>query len=144
MRPFAAPLAVLLALAACHAGERNIPGDGNDHRPFSGIAADERLRFTGSEPFWGGEVAGGTLTYRTPETPAGQVVPVSRFAGRGGLSFSGVLDGANLLIVFTPGNCSDGMSDRIYPFVATLQLGEETRQGCAWSDKHPFREGKAS
>jgi uncharacterized membrane protein len=40
--------------------------------------------------------------------------------------------------MITPGVCSDGMSDRTYPFVATLRLGDETRNGCAWSENSPF------
>jgi uncharacterized membrane protein len=38
----------------------------------------------------------------------------------------------------TRGACSDGMSDREYPFTVTLQVGEEKRMGCAWTDKMPF------
>ena len=34
---------------------------------------------------------------------------------------------------------TDGMSERVYPFVVTLQLGEGERHGCAWSDRHPAR-----
>ena len=63
---------------------------------------------------------------------------VERFAGRGGISFSGELDGAELEMMVTPLACSDGMSDRAYPFTATLKLGEETRKGCAWTERQPF------
>ena len=40
--------------------------------------------------------------------------------------------------VVTPGECSDGMSDRTYPFTVTLLLGEEQRTGCAWTDLQPY------
>ncbi len=30
----------------------------------------------------------------------------------------------------TPLACSDGMSDRSYPFTVTLKLGEDLRNGC--------------
>jgi len=136
-----APALALLALAACQSGGPDgsvIPGDRGDDHPFSEVAADETLRFTGTEPFWGGEVTGETLTYKTPERPDGQAIAVSRFAGRGGLSYSGTLDGAAFTMAVTTGTCSDGMSDRSYPFVVTLQLGDAMRTGCAWSDKHPF------
>ncbi len=43
----------------------------------SGIRADETVRFTGTEPFWGGQVAGPTLTYSTPEDPDGTPIAVS-------------------------------------------------------------------
>lgn len=133
------PVPVLL-LAACQppgAGTA-VPGDTSDTRPYAGIAPEEVLHFTGTEPFWGGEVAGGVLTYATPENPQGAAIAVERFAGRAGLSFSGTLDGEALDMTVTQGSCSDGMSDRRYPFVVTLRLGGAMRSGCAWSDAHPF------
>lgn len=133
----------LLALAACHAGghdDATLPGDRSDDRPYAGIAETEVLRLAGNEPFWGGEIDGDRLTYRTPERPEGQHVTVQRFAGRGGLSYSGLLEGRDLTVAITPGTCTDGMADRTYPFVATLQLDGKTVNGCAWTDKHPYRE----
>lgn len=102
------------------------------------IAVNEAVKFTGTEPFWGGDVVNGKLTYATPDDPKGAVVPVSRFAGRGGLSFSGQLAGRSLTLAVTPGHCSDGMSERKYPFVATLRLGDVLRQGCAWTARQPW------
>lgn len=128
-----------LTLAACGpGGDSLVPGDKSDKQPFAGIGADEVLQLTGTEPFWGGSVSGGSLTYSTPDNPEGSLTSVERFPGRGGLSFSGELEGARLDLMVTPGTCSDGMSDRTYPFTATLKLGEETRTGCAWSQQHPF------
>lgn len=105
---------------------------------YDAIGPDETVHLTGTEPFWGGEVAGGSLRYTTPEDIGGTLIPVERFAGNNGLSFSGSLGGAALDLAITPGECSDGMSDRAYPFVASLQLGEESRSGCAWTDAMPF------
>lgn len=140
MRPVLPLLALPFALAACQPGSGggNVPGDRSDTQPFAEIAEDETVRFTGTEPFWGGEVADGEMTYRTLEQPRGKTIRVSRFAGRGGLSFSGTLAGRPLMLAVTPGICSDGMSDRSYPFVATLRLGETSRQGCAWTGARPF------
>ncbi len=129
-----------LALAACHAPGSDVPGDASDHRPYQGLAVGEVVRLVGTEPFWGGTVAGGRMTYTTPEEPQGQTVDVRRFAGRGGLSFSGALSGGPFTLAITPGDCSDGMSDRTFPFVATLEVGGEIRQGCAWTDRLPYRE----
>ena len=134
-----AALPALALLATCSGGEpaANLPG-GDDTQPFSGIAADETLRFTGTEPFWGGEVTGGRLIYSTMEDQEGREITVERFAGRGGLSFSGTLESNSFDMMVTPGRCSDGMSDRAYPFVVTLRIGEELREGCGWSQKQPF------
>lgn len=138
-------LPLLVALAACSpgtgetgAGGAPIPGDADSTQPYDGIAADEVLRLIGTEPFWGGTVGAGRLTYTTPENPEGDTIAVERFAGRGGISFSGTLGGQALEMAVTPAACSDGMSDRTYPFTVTLRIGGETRNGCAWSEQHPF------
>ena len=133
------PAILLLMLSACQSGaDGTLPGDRSDTQPFGEIAMDETLHFSGAEPFWGGDVTGERLTYKTPDDGDGQTITVSRFAGRGGLSYSGALEGAGFTMAVTTGKCSDGMSDRIYPYVVTLQLGDAMRTGCAWSDKHPF------
>jgi uncharacterized membrane protein len=128
----------LTLLGACHGPTSQMPGDRDDHQPWHAIAATESVRFTGTEPFWSGEVTGATLIYLTPEDQKGERIAVTRFAGRGGLSFSGRLTGGAVTLAVTPGDCSDGMSDRHYPFTVTLQIGSEVRQGCAWTDRQPF------
>lgn len=130
-------------LAACHRPMQDVPGDSGDQRPWHGIADDEAVRFTGTEPFWGGEVSGTRLTYKTPDKPEGETIAISRFAGRGGLSFSGSLAAGPMTLAITPSKCSDGMSDRVYPFMATLQVGADVRQGCAWTDRQPYSGGAA-
>lgn len=141
-----------LCLAAC--GESPEPPDGNSAplpgatasaggessrtEAFSRIAPEEIVRFTGTEPFWGGQVSFTTLTYSTPENPDGTTIEVERFAGLGGVSWTGEYEGAPFTLAVTPGQCSDGMSDRTYPYVATLQVQGEQRNGCAWSEQDPF------
>ncbi len=131
--------AALLALAACsQSSDGSVPGNGDDHAPFSGITTEETVHFTGTEPFWGGESSGQTLTYSTPENQDGATIAVERFAGRNGVSLSGELDGQPFVMAVTPGECSDGMSDRTYPFTVTLQVRGEQRNGCAWTDRTGF------
>ena len=131
-------------LASCGAEPAGVlPGDSGDTRPYAGVSENEAIHLTGTEPFWGGDVVGGTFSYSTPENIDGTPIAVSRFAGRGGVSFSGELDGRSVDLAVTPGECSDGMSDRTYPFVATLKLGEETRNGCAWTDAQMYEGGPA-
>ena len=130
----------MLLLAACQPGDASsaqgagAPGDTEDTAPFDGIAADAVLRFTGTEPFWGGNVVGETLLWSTPENIEGEQIAVTRFAGRGGLTFSGTLGGQAFDMAVTPGECSDGMSDRTYPFVATVKTGAQQWNGCAWRE----------
>jgi uncharacterized membrane protein len=105
---------------------------------YNGIGERETVHFTGTEPFWGGEVSGASLTYTTPEHLDGVAIPVERFAGRGGLSFAGSLDGARFEMTVTPLECGDGMSERTYPFTVTLKIGEDMRSGCGWTERQPF------
>jgi uncharacterized membrane protein len=116
--------------------------DAASSEAYDGIREDETVHFTGTEPFWGGEVSGSSLTYTTPEDPDGAKIAVERFAGRGGLSFTGTLEQADFEMTVTPLDCSDGMSDRSYPFTVTLKIGEDLRNGCGWTDRQPF-EGPA-
>lgn len=121
-----------ILLTGCGQGEgANVPGDTTDGSAYSGIPEDAVITLNGTEPFWGGTVARGSFTYTTPENIEGTPIAVTRFAGRGGLSFSGELDGQQVDLAITPGDCSDGMSDRTYPYNATLQIGREQRYGCA-------------
>lgn len=132
------PLAAL-ALAGCSRGEDPGPGSLQD-TTFADIAPAEVIHYAGTEPFWGGAAGGGVATYSTPENPDGSEFPVERFAGNNGLGISGRLDGARFDLTITPGECSDGMSDRSYPYTATLLVGGEQRLGCAWTDSRPFSE----
>ena len=83
-------------------------------------------------------MSGSSLTYKTPEDQDGTTIAVERFAGRGGIAFSGLLGGAAFEMTVTPLACSDGMSDRTYPFTVSLEIGSDRRNGCAWSEQHPF------
>lgn len=135
MIPRLPPFAVLLLLAACAKSDDSIDPEG---RTFDAVAPGEIVTLTGTEPFWNLRIASGTATWTTPDSPDGTRFAVSRFAGNNGLGFSGTLDGQPLTATLTPGNCSDGMSDRTYPFVATIALGGETLAGCGYTDRQPF------
>ncbi len=150
MLMFAAPL----ALVACNnarapadsaegspvttAAGTKVPGDASDMRAYDGIRIGETVHLTGTEPFWGGQVAGATLTYSTPDSPDGVPITVERFAGRAGVSWSGTFEDKPFRLAVTEGQCSDGMSDRTYPFTATLIVQAEQRQGCAWTERRGF------
>ncbi len=132
------PALALLAACAPETSDGNLPGNMQDEQPFAQIGEGEVIRLNGTGPFWGGEVSGSVFTYSTPDNIDGQAIAVTRFAGRGGLSFAGEVDGASVDLAVTPGECSDGMSDAIYPLTATLQIAGEQREGCGWSDAHPM------
>lgn len=92
------------------------------------------LRLVGTEPFWGGTTEGRCVTYSTPEDQAGTRVWARYRARAGGGEWAGELGDAPFVLRTGPapeGGCSDGMSDRRYRWSATIQVGGETRQGCA-------------
>jgi uncharacterized membrane protein len=105
---------------------------------FDAVAPEEAVTLTGTEPFWNFRIETGEGLWTTPENQPGTRLTVTRFAGNGGLGFTGTLDGQPLTATLTPGECSDGMSDRRFPFVATIALGGETLAGCGYTTSQPF------
>ena len=124
-----------LGLYACFSGAEDAPGD---VPAFDGIAEDEVITALGNEPFWSARIEGDTLSYSTPDNIDGDQIDVTRFAGNGGLGISGELQGAQLNMAVTSGECSDTMSDRTYPFTVTLTIGEAQLNGCAYTDQQPY------
>ena len=129
-------LSTLPAGCTGHADDNRITAE--EAQPYDGIAAGENFYFGGTEPFWGGEIRGEMLTYSTPENIEGTQITAKRFSGMNGLGFSGKLGSQSFDMAVTEGECSDGMSDRTYPFTVTLKLGDEIRNGCGHSDSNPF------
>jgi len=142
-------IALTCALAACNSSGGQNSSSGNltsDSKPgnaFGAIGEGEVLRFTGTEPFWGGTVSGDTMNYTTPENPDGTTFAVQRFAGNNGLSFNGAMGNQPFDMAVTHAPCSDGMSDRTYPFAVTLRISGDVRHGCGWTDASPFEGPKA-
>lgn len=132
------PLAPLMLLAACGGNETADGTITKEGDSFAAITEQETFHFTGTEPFWGGTVTGTTLTWNTPENPEGETVPVQRFSGNNGLAYTGELGPAMFDMAVTKASCSDGMSDRTYPFTVTVQISEQVRRGCGWTEAKPF------
>lgn len=112
-------------------------GIDRESQPFNAVAPDEAVTLVGTEPFWNLVIEGEEGLWSTPENQPGTRFAITRFAGNGGLSFSGELDGQPFTATLTPGQCSDGMSDRDFPFVATVALGEDTLKGCGYIATQP-------
>jgi uncharacterized membrane protein len=136
MQPRPLMFAVLCFAAACTPGQTD--GIDPEGKAFDKVAPEEAVTMLGTEPFWNISITGTTARYSNPDHPEGYEFPVERFAGNGGLGFSGKLAGAPVTATLTPGECSDGMSDRTFPFVATIALGGETLKGCGYTDSQPF------
>lgn len=106
-------------------------GSGPSSEKGEALALPARLRATGTEPFWGADIEGATLTYSMPDFPAGAKITVARRAGPDFVEFTGTLDGKPLTLRVVAGPCSDGMSDRVYPYAVTREIGPDMERGCA-------------
>ena len=97
----------------------------------------EQLKITpvkaiGTEPFWGARIEGRCVTYSTPEDQAGTRIWARFNPGPDGGVWVGTFQGKPFkLITRLRPDCSDGMSDRVYPQEVMLTVGGEERRGCA-------------
>ncbi len=95
-------------------------------------AIPAHFRALGTEPFWAVTNGSAGLRYMTPENSEGVAVTVTgEDEQENSRNVTGTLEDNIFTIEIAVATCSDGMSDRIYPFTATLKLGEEERRGCA-------------
>jgi uncharacterized membrane protein len=135
IRRLAVPTAALLAAACAPAQQDGIDPKGE---VFAAVAPQEVVTLTGTEPFWNLVIDQGEGVWTTPDNQPGTRFAVTRFAGNNGLGFTGTLNAQPLTATLTPGECSDGMGDRRFPFVATIALGGETLEGCGYTTSQPF------
>ena len=95
----------------------------------------KQFKALGTEPFWSIEVLDGKLLYTSPEQPTAVAIEAHMTAkgkhGDGGLMWEGRMNGKPVTLTIRKGQCSDGMSDTVYPFKSTFTWGERTEQGCA-------------
>lgn len=123
-----AALLVLAALAACKPAEQPAA----PASPVMTVSAmPPRMQALGTEPFWSVEIAPDGLRYSDPENIEGTAFAATAVPDGAGGRWTGTLRGQPLTLLVLPGACSDGMSDTVYPFKATLERGGQTLSGCA-------------
>lgn len=113
------------------------PGDTGDTSPYAGIGGDDEVRFVTATPASSGRVRGATATLTHGDPDESSAIAVDRFAGRGGMSWGGTYNGSPFRLAVTEGRCVD--AGREYPFVATLLVEGEQRNGCAWTEERGFK-----
>ena len=90
------------------------------------------IRAIGTEPFWGARIDGRCVEYSHMEDPKGTRLWTRYIRNEATEVWSGSLNGKLFeLKLRNEQGCSDGMSDKHYPYVVELKLGTELRQGCA-------------
>jgi uncharacterized membrane protein len=131
-----AGLGILLLAGACSDRGRDQPSDTTTvaNRPADSAArpATSAFRAIGNEPFWALEIDGSGLRYRTPDDQKGiwfSPVAPSRVADT--LRWIAESGGATIDARIWPGECSDGMSDRVWTHTALVVFGGSAHRGCA-------------
>ena len=129
------PIAVM-ALAAC--SEPAPPAAAPDPAPapvlLGGVDLGQPLRALGTEPFWGVDITPAALTYSAPDDPGlGAANPGPALQGTTAVYSGAAADGTALVVTLIATECSDGMSDRVYPLTARVEVRGQTLNGCAAS-----------
>ena len=89
------------------------------------------LNLTGTEPFWGVQIRQDRITLTRPDHP-----DIS--TRNPGVSIRGetaTWNAGEMTITLKPARCSDGMSDRQYPYAAEVKVGNEVLKGCGYNAK---------
>jgi uncharacterized membrane protein len=118
---------------------------GTDSAPTFASAADTSetapagaWRAIGNEPFWGLDIDSTGLRFRTPEDTTGirwpPLIPVVRGDT---VRWVGKTERAAVDARIWPVRCSDGMSDRVWPYAAVVRIDSTAYQGCAESRALP-------
>ncbi|MBE9205014.1 hypothetical protein IQ244_00370 [Nostoc sp. LEGE 06077] len=96
--------------------------------------SSEKFVAVGTEPFWSVTVSKNGIVYSSPEVKQ-QTFPYVKPLTAAGRPADLVrvyrLRGNNILILEKVSACSDGMSDKNYPYSAVLILGNKVLDGCA-------------
>jgi uncharacterized membrane protein len=118
---------------------------GADSAPTFASAADTSetasagaWRAIGNEPFWGLDIDSTGLRFRTPEDTTGirwpPLIPVVRGDT---VRWVGKTERAAVDARIWPVRCSDGMSDRVWPYAAVVRIDSTAYRGCAESRALP-------
>jgi uncharacterized membrane protein len=92
------------------------------------------LRIVGTEPFWAIDISktSNSATYsRAGEADLTLSYPKESKDADGASELTSTSPQGNLVMTLRKKDCSDGMSDRIYPWEAEVAFKGETLKGCA-------------
>ena len=131
-----APCLAALALAAC-SPPAETPDPSEPEAPaappvLAGIDLTQPLHVAGNEPFWAIRMTGSEMVYSGVDRPE-QRAPQGRPTMQGTMAVWETTTGAGneLKVTLSATDCSDGMSDRVWPLTALVEIGEERLMGCA-------------
>lgn len=90
------------------------------------------FRLVGNEPFWAVHIDSTLIRYTTPDDTSGtRFPPVKPLQLGDTLRWTSSNPQTIIEAWVVPESCSDGMSDRTWPYRASVQVGDRKLQGCA-------------
>lgn len=134
---FALLVVPLVLLAACSQGTTEKappPADAPAPTMLGGVVLNQPLRALGTEPFWSVAITKDAMVYTGidhDEQRAGNPQPVVQ--GTTAVYTGATDDGTTMVVTLIATECSDGMTERVYPLTAKVELGEVSLSGCAAS-----------
>ena len=127
-------LAAALTLAACSDNEapQSVEAPAAEPAVLGGVNLDQPVRAVGTEPFWG-------VSIDTEAVVSSGVDQAERRGANDGVVVQGTTatwsvrpaQGQPFTVTLMATECSDGMSDRLYPLTALVEMGETRLNGCA-------------
>jgi uncharacterized membrane protein len=131
----AAPLALLAASCSQGTTEKAPPpADAPTPASLGGVDLNQPLLASGAEPFWSVTITRDAMVFTgidREEQRAGNPQPVVQ--GTTAVYTAATDDGTAMVVTLIATECSDGMSDRVFPLTARVELGEVSLNGCAGS-----------
>lgn len=117
----------LMFLGAAMLAAACTPGGGVQSGP-----ATEELTLVGTEPFWGVEITqlSKATIFTRPDHPAVTATLPERTVKGGVETLTAKAADGELKMVLRKATCSDGMSDRAYPYEVEVSWKGETFKGC--------------
>ena len=97
---------------------------------LGGVDLGQPLRAIGTEPFWNLQVKGTTLVLTRPDEPALTATGAVLAASSGKATWTAEKATPPVVATLEAGTCSDGMSDRVYPYKAEVKVGDLVLKGC--------------
>ncbi|WP_239805028.1 hypothetical protein [Croceicoccus hydrothermalis] len=123
-----APEEAATAPAAAAADPAQTPSD------ESATIFTRNFRAIGTDPYWAAHVTDGRLRYMTPEDQEGVTVDAKQISPadqRDSIELSGMIGDVPFTLSGRIEPCTDGLSDREYPYSVTFERDGESMTGCA-------------
>ena len=95
-------------------------------------ATDESYRALGTEPFWSVSIANGRMAYESPEGGFSVPAPRGQELGDGR-----IWESRRITLQASNQECSDGMSDTVYPQTVRAMVDGRELRGCGGAAAAP-------